>query len=143
MATVRPSKRIFMMEGFLAFWTEWGTGAKNSGDIGIELPHFSLVAQRFPDGFQGWVARATKRGCIATCKRALRKFLRERRICFFKSPRLSIQKILPKGGRARRGKNSPLRQNPRCFFSTRITSGDGGKLFGRIGELFGQKSKIT
>jgi len=91
---------------------------------------------------EGWVAPATKRGCIATYKRALRKILRERMVCFFKSPRLSIQKIIPWGG-ARRGTNSPLRQNPRFFFSTRITSGDGGKLFGRIGELFGQKSKIT
>ena len=115
LATVWPSKRIFLMGDFLPSGLDRERGQKNSWDIWIKLPHFPPDAQRFPANFQGWVAPATKRGCIATCKRALQKFFRERMICFFKSPRLSIQKIIPRGGSAK-GKKIPLRQKPPIIF---------------------------
>ena len=73
LVAVRPSKRIFVMGDFSLSGWDGERRQKNNGDIGIKLPHFPLGAQRFPDDFHGWVAPATKRGCIATYKRALRK----------------------------------------------------------------------
>ena len=73
LATVRPSKRIFLMGDFSPSGRDGERGQKNSWDIGIKLPHFPSDAQRFPAGFTGWVAPVTKRSCIATYKRALRK----------------------------------------------------------------------